>query len=54
MGGNADLTIVDVNEWYQIDKTSFQSMGKNTPFHGKKVKGSIRYTIVNGSIVYHK
>lgn len=51
-GAIADLVIVDPKEEYIIDKNSFYSMGKNTPFHGRKVTGRIKNTIINGTIVY--
>jgi len=48
----ADITIVDVDNSYTIDKNKFVSMGKNTPFDKKKVKGKVLKTIVNGEIVF--
>lgn len=54
VGKAADLTIVDLNKAIQIDKNTFLSKGKNTPFHGRSYRGEIQYTIVNGKIVYQK
>ncbi|MCR5796559.1 MAG: dihydroorotase [Eubacterium sp.] len=51
-GSVADITIADFDEEYVIDKTEFLSKGKNTPFDGKKVKGRIYTTIVEGKVVY--
>lgn len=51
-GKAADITIVDLNEEYVIDASKFASKGKNTPFHGKKVKGRVHMTLVDGTIVY--
>lgn len=51
-GKIADLVIFDPNREYTIDKNTFFSKGKNTPFHGRKVKGEVRYTFVDGTIVY--
>ena len=28
--------------------------GKNTPFHGREVWGEVRYTLVDGQVVYEK
>lgn len=51
-GATADLVIVDPDAEYIIDKSKFLSKGKNTPFHGKKVRGRVLYTIVSGEIRY--
>ncbi len=48
----ADVIIADTREEYVIDKDRFLSKGKNTPFHGRRVKGKILYTICGGEIVY--
>ncbi|WP_343208966.1 dihydroorotase [Anaerolentibacter hominis] len=51
-GRTADLVIADVSEPYCIDTNTFASKGKNTPFNGRRVKGRIRMTMVDGTIVY--
>ena len=51
-GAVADITIMDPEEEYVIDRNDFVSMGHNTPFDGRKVKGVVRYTLVNGEKVY--
>lgn len=53
-GKIADIVVFDPKVEYTIDKNSFYSKGKNTPFHGKKVKGDIRYTLVDGKLVYER
>jgi len=52
VGEKANITIINPNESYRINKDEFVSKSKNTPFHGKEVKGSVIYTIVNGEIKY--
>lgn len=52
VGSVADIVITDPEAEYVIDASQFVSMGHNTPFHGKKVKGKICYTLVAGNIVY--
>ena len=52
VGKTADLVIADVEHEYEIDSSSFASMGRNTPFDGKKVTGRVVTTIVDGKIVY--
>ena len=51
-GKIADVVIFDPEKEYTIDKNTFLSKGKNTPFHGRKVKGEVVCTIAGGRIVY--
>ncbi len=51
-GKAADIVIADITKEYEIDSSKFVSKGKNTPFDGKKVKGRVITTIVDGKIVY--
>lgn len=53
-GKTADIVIFDPNAEYEIDKNTFFSKGKNTPFHGRKVKGEVVRTIAAGRTVYEK
>ncbi len=53
-GKIADIVIFDPNESYLIDKNQFASKGKNTPFHGTKVNGKVKYTICGGNVVYEE
>jgi dihydroorotase len=52
IGMDADITIIDPDREYTIDREKFKSKSKNTPFHGWKVKGKVIYTIINGRIIY--
>ena len=36
----------------KIDKNTFFSKGKNTPFDGREVYGRVEYTLADGEIVY--
>ena len=49
---HADVTIFDPNKEIIVDKDSFVSKGKNTPFHGEKLKGNVFMTIAKGNICY--
>ncbi|MBQ8306885.1 MAG: dihydroorotase [Blautia sp.] len=51
-GHRADVIIVDTENEYVIDRNTFVSKGKNTPFHGWKVRGKVKYTICNGKVVW--
>ena len=47
---DADITIVDLNKSYTIKDSDMAYKCRWTPFHGKKVKGDIFATIINGKI----
>lgn len=51
-GKIADVVVINPTEEYEIDVNTFVSKGKNSPFHGKKVRGKVKYTICGGKIVY--
>lgn len=51
-GAPADVVIADLNTRYTIDKDTFVSKGKNTPFHGQEVVGRVEKTIVAGKVIY--
>ncbi len=51
-GKVADITVFDPNKEYIYIKESIVSKSKNTPFIGKKLKGQVKYTIVNGKVAY--
>ncbi len=52
IGDDADVVIFDPEQEITIDRESFHSKSKNSPFDGWKLKGKVNYTIVNGEIVY--
>lgn len=51
-GKKADVVLFDPNETYRIDKNTFASKGKNTPFDGREVTGRVKCTICDGEVVY--
>lgn len=51
-GAVADLTVVDLNKKWTVNGEKFLSKGKNTPFNGYEVYGSVEYTIVDGAVKY--
>lgn len=53
-GYASDFTLVDLNEEYIINRNHFLSKGRNTPFHGWRVKGKIKATYVDGTCVYEE
>lgn len=53
-GAIADITIFDPAVEQVYTKESIVSKSKNTPFIGKRLKGQVAYTIVDGRIVYER
>ncbi len=51
VGTVADIAIANPDEEYVIDVNQMVSKAKNTPFGGRKVKGKVLYTIVEGDII---
>ena len=49
---DAGFTVFDVGSEYEIDPADFLSMGKATPFKGKRVFGKCLLTVYNGETVY--
>lgn len=52
IGKPADITVIDPDLEWTVDKNKFFSKGINTPFHGWKLKGKAVLTMVGGKIVY--
>lgn len=52
IGKDGDVVLVDLNKKIIVDKESFVSKGKNTPFHGMEYYGEVKFTIKGGRIVY--
>ena len=53
-GRDADLVLFDLDEAWTVDKNQFASKGRNTPFHGRNVRGKVKYTISRGNIIYQE
>jgi dihydroorotase len=51
-GAPADLTVFDPDAAVRLAPESLRSQGKNTPFLGYELAGRVRYTIVDGNVVY--
>ncbi len=52
VGANADVCIFDPLEQWTYDATKGQSKSRNSPWHGKKLTGRVKTTVVGGKIVY--
>ena len=53
VGDKADLTVYDLEENYNIDSSTFVSMGKATPFDGDNVYGKCKMTICAGKEIFN-
>jgi dihydroorotase len=51
-GADADVTVIDPDREWIVDRLQFSSRGKNTPFHGCALKGKAILTIVGGVVRY--
>ena len=52
IGADADITIIDPEAEYVVDKNLFKSKSNNSPFHGRSLKGRSVYTIVSGRVAF--
>jgi len=50
-GADADITIIDPDNVWTVDAARFESKGRNTPFHGRRLKGRACATVVGGRVV---
>jgi dihydroorotase len=52
VGSCADVCIFDPERYWKVGPDTLKSQGKNTPFTGIELKGRVRYTLVEGQVVY--
>ena len=52
IGAQADLTIFDPNEEWEVLPKNFKSKGKNTPLETTFLKGKVKATVYGGTIIY--
>ncbi|MBQ8612762.1 MAG: dihydroorotase [Ruminiclostridium sp.] len=51
-GNVADIAIVDLNKEWVVEPEKLHSKSKNTCFKGMALKGKVKYTLVNGKVVF--
>lgn len=54
IGYDGDLVLIDIDNKSKVDSENFASKGKNTPFHGIELYGTVLKTIKKGLVVYGK
>jgi dihydroorotase len=52
VGHAADICVFDPGAYWKVDPAHLKSQGKNTPFMGYEVPGKVRYTLVEGRVVF--
>jgi dihydroorotase len=51
-GAEADIVIFDADESYTVDVEKLHGKSKNSPFKNQTLYGKVKYTILNGEVVY--
>jgi dihydroorotase len=54
VGADADVTLIDAQTEYTVDRREFGSKSRNSPFHGWTLKGRAAMTICAGKIVHSR
>jgi dihydroorotase len=52
VGARADVCVFAPDTYQLIDRSMLKSQGKNTPFLGLELPGKVRYTLVEGTLMY--
>ncbi len=52
VGAHADVCVFDPKATWIVEAAALKSQGKNTPFLGMELQGKVRYTLLDGQIVY--
>jgi dihydroorotase len=51
-GAPGDVTVIDPDLEWRVDKHASFSLSRNTPFHGWELKGRAVHTVVEGKTVW--
>ena len=52
VGAHADLCVFDPQAAWKVEPAALKSQGKNTPFNGYEMQGRVRYTLLDGQLVF--
>jgi len=50
-GAPADLILLDLDTQWSINPDNFESLGRNCPYSGKKVRGQVKYSFTDGRLL---
>jgi dihydroorotase len=51
-GSLADVCVFDPQRYWKVESAALKSQGKNTPYLGYELQGRVRYTLIDGQVVY--
>ncbi|MDD5056931.1 MAG: dihydroorotase [Sideroxydans sp.] len=54
LGAHADICIFDPKTSWKVEPSALRSQGKNTPFNGFEMIGRVRYTLLDGQVVFQQ
>jgi dihydroorotase len=54
VGADADVTLIDPQTEYVVDRREFRSKSRNSPFHGWTLKGRAVMTLCAGKVVFSR
>ncbi|MFZ2540371.1 MAG: dihydroorotase [Gallionella sp.] len=52
VGAVADVCVFEPEVYWKVESCALKSQGKNTPFIGREMQGKVRFTLVDGKLVY--
>ncbi len=54
IGAHAALCVFDPKAAWKVEPAALKSQGKNTPFNGYEMQGRVRYTLLDGQLVFQQ
>lgn len=52
VGHTADVCVFDAEHYAKVSASALKSQGKNTPYLGIELAGKVRYTLLQGQVIY--
>ncbi len=54
LGAHADLCVFDPDSSWKVEPAALKSQGKNTPFNGYEMQGRVRFTLLDGQLIFQQ